>query len=366
MRRYRNPRSWNNTINQLSTNLIGSMRRQAARKRRVIVIVNPAAGQDRPILKTINAAMQKLEVNWNLVITHQAGDGFRLARQAVAAGADTEAVYGGDGTITEVSSGLGGSKVALAILPGGTSNWIANSLGIPKDLNQALALALLPGHSTCSLHLGLMNKVFFLQMIGIGLEAKVVEGAPREAKTRFGLLAYALSTLQSLTNPPIAHYHMQLDEKVVETEGVTCMIVNADNLVLPGLSGLPPGPRSGLLDIFVPQRADVKALFSVAATMAGGGPELVMLPHWQARRISIVTDPPQLVQSDGEVFGLTPIKARVTGRTVRVIVSPQKAAALHNYTLESEEADLLFDEQASEMASFHQEAASEDDEPEMV
>jgi diacylglycerol kinase (ATP) len=366
MKRYRNPRSLNNAINQISTNLIGSMRRQASRKRRVVVIVNPAAGQDRPILKTINSAMQKSEVNWNLVITHQAGDGFRLARQAVAAGADTVVIYGGDGTVAEVASGLGGSKVALAILPGGTSNWIASSLGIPKDLSQALALALQPGRATCSLHLGLMDKVFFIQMIGIGLEAQVVEGAPREAKSRFGFLAYALSTLQSIANPPVAHYHMQLDDEVIDAEGVTCMIVNADNLLLPGLTALPPGPRNGLLDIFIPQRADVKALFSVAATMAGGGPELVMLPHWQARRISIVTDPPQLVQSDGEVFGYTPIKARVTSRTVRIIVSPQKAAALNSYILEGEESDLAFDELSVEEPALSQEPNLDDDEPEIV
>ena len=93
---------------------------------------------------------------------------------------------------------------------------------------------------------------------------------------------------------------------------------------------------------------------------------LVMLPHWQARRISIVTDPPQLVQSDGEVFGNTPIKVRVTGRTVRFIVTPQKAAALHNYTLEGEEADLPFDEPISEMPSFLQEPGPDDDEPEIV
>ena len=360
MKRYRNPRSLNNAINQISTNLIGSMRRQTSRKRRVIVIVNPAAGQDRPILKTINSAMQKADLNWNMVITRQAGDGFRLARQAVAAGADTVVIYGGDGTITEVASGLGGSKVALAILPGGTSNWIASSLGIPRDLNQALSLALQREHATCSLHLGLMNKVFFIQMIGIGLEARVIEGAPRDAKTRFGFLAYALSTLQSITNPPVAHYRMQLDDRLIETDGVTCMIVNADNLILPGLTALPPGPRNGLLDIFVPQRADVKALFSVAATMAGGGPELVTLPHWQARRISIVTDPPQLVQSDGEIFGLTPIKARVTGRTVRIIVSPQKAAALHAYTLEGEDVDMPYEVPLSE------EPALDDDEPEIA
>jgi diacylglycerol kinase family enzyme len=201
-----------------------------------------------------------------------------------------------------------------------------------------------PEYTTGSLRLGLLNKGFFIQMIGIGLEARVVEGAPREAKTRFGVLAYGFSVLQSFANPPVAHYHMELDDKVLEIDGVTCMIVNADNLILPGLAGMPPGPRNGLLDIFIAQRADVKSLFSVAATMAGAGPELVILPHWQARRISISTDPPQLVQSDGDVIGQTIVKAHVTARRVRIIVSPQKAATLLNDTPLEEEAELAREE----------------------
>ncbi len=339
MRRYRNPRSLNNTLNQLSTNLIGTWRRQTSHGRRVIVIVNPAAGQDRPILKTINTMLQAAKVDWNLVITRQAGDGFRLARHAVAVGADTVVVYGGDGTIAEVASGLGGSKVVLGIIPGGTSNWIANSFGIPRDISQALSIIIDPEHSVYSLRLGLVNKIFFIQMIGIGLEARLVEGAGRDRKERFGVLAYGFSALQSFTNPKVAHYRMILDNKEVEADGVTCMVVNADNLILPALSAMEPGPRNGLLDIFIPQRADLRAIFSVAATMAGGGPDLVMLPHWQARNISIETDTPQLVQSDGEIIGDTPTKIKVTSRRVRVVVSPERASSLTSYNFDSEEED---------------------------
>ena len=341
MRRFRNPRSLNNTLNQLSTNLIGSWRRQTLRERRIVVIINPAAGQDKPILKAINSTLQAAGVDWNMVITRQAGDGFRLARHAIAAGADTVVAYGGDGTVAEVASGLGGSKTVLGIIPGGTSNWIANSFGVPRDITQALSLILDPDHSVYSLHLGLINKIFFIQMIGIGLEAKLVEGAGRDRKERFGPLAYGLSALQSIANPEIAHYHLNLDNNVVEAEGVTCMVVNADNLILPALSGMEPGPRNGLLDIFIPQRADLRAIFSVAATMAGGGPDLIRLPHWQARKILIETDSPQLVQSDGEIIGHTPIRIKVTSRVVRVVVSPDKVSRLSSYSLEGEEEDEL-------------------------
>ena len=176
----------------------------------------------------------------------------------------------------------------------------------------------------------MVNKRYFIQIVGVGLEANVVDGAGREGKDRFGGLAYLYSALQSIANPKIAHYHMELDDQVIDADGVTCMIVNADNLLLPALTALPPGPRKGLLDVFIPQKADIRAIFSVAATMAGAGPEVVLIPHWQGRRISITSDPPQLIQYDGEILGQTPLISRVTKRMVRIIVAPKKAKALEN------------------------------------
>jgi diacylglycerol kinase (ATP) len=330
MKRYRNPPPINNTINRLSTSLVGTWRRQTARVRRIIVIVNPAAGQDRPILKALNNAMRMADVDWNLVITRQAGDGFRLARHAVAMGATTVIVYGGDGTINEVISGLAGTSVNIGIIQGGTSNFIANSLGIPRDISQALSVILRPDFTVHPIRLGVVNKSYFIQMVGIGLEANMVDGAGREGKDRFGGLAYLYSALQSIANPKIAQYHLELDDQVVDAEGVTCMIVNADNLLLPALTELPPGPRKGLLDVFIPQKADIKSIFSIAATMAGAGPEVVLIPHWQAHRITITSNPPQLIQYDGEILGQTPLTTRVTRRMVRVIIAPEKAKALGN------------------------------------
>lgn len=327
------------TLKQLSTNLIGSVRRQTSRSKRVIVIVNPAAGQDRPILKTINSMMRSAEVDWNLVITHGSGDGYRLARQAVASGADLVAVYGGDGTVAEVASGLSGSAVAMGILPGGTSNFIANTFGFSRDLTQSLSLILDPSHPIYPVRVSKINRIFFIQMVGIGLEANMVDGAARENKERFGWLAYGFSALQSITNLQVAHYHMDLDGKIADCDGVTCLIINNDNLHLPAITSMAAKPKKGLLDIAILQRADMRSFLSVASTLAGGSFEVDKIPHWQARDILIETDSPQLVQSDGEIIGHTPVRIRFTNRKVRMIVSPQRAASIpeFDYLEENEE-----------------------------
>ena len=63
--------------------------------KRVHVIVNPAAGQDKPILRMMNKAFQDAGVDWDISLTKQADDGYRFAQNAAASDID---VVGGDGT----------------------------------------------------------------------------------------------------------------------------------------------------------------------------------------------------------------------------------------------------------------------------
>src|SRR5258708_35994489 len=98
--------------------------KEVAMYKRIHVIVNPAAGRDVPILGTLNKVFGDAGIDWDIFVTKEAGDARRLAKEAVAAGADAVAVNGGDGTLTEVASGLRGSNVPLAILPGGTPHGV--------------------------------------------------------------------------------------------------------------------------------------------------------------------------------------------------------------------------------------------------
>ncbi len=81
--------------------------------KRVHVIVNPASGQDKPILKTLNTVFQDNGIEWEMFVTKEAGDGVRLAKEAAAAGVDVVAVYGGDGTVREVTTGLLGTEMPI-------------------------------------------------------------------------------------------------------------------------------------------------------------------------------------------------------------------------------------------------------------
>ena len=107
---------------------------------RIHVIINPAAGQDQPILNTLNDVFNQFKVDWEVSITKKFGDATQMARAAAASGVDLVVGYGGDGTQMEVANGVLGSDTPMAILPGGTGNAMAFELNIPRDLRQAAEL----------------------------------------------------------------------------------------------------------------------------------------------------------------------------------------------------------------------------------
>ncbi len=286
----------------------------------VHVIVNPAAGTDRPILNTLNRVLRTADIDWSVSVTRQSGDAQRQAEEAAAAGVDAVAVYGGDGTVMEAATGLLDTDVPLAILPGGTANVMSAELGIPADLAQAATL--LCGAGTIrTADMGTVNDHRFLLRVGVGLEAAMVKGADRELKDRVGPLAYALSAFQAVREPEIAHYHLTLDGRSIDTDGLTCIIANSGNLGLPGLSLVPTIDISdGLLDVIVIRRADLNSLLSMAANVIQQTTPAEPLQHWQVRQVTVVTDPPQSAQSDGEVIGQTPVTASVVPEAVRIVV----------------------------------------------
>jgi len=168
----------------------------------------------------------------------------------------------------------------------------------------------------------------FLTRIGIGLEAAVIQQTDRDQKDKRGWLAYALNGLRQLADPKLARYRLNVDGVSIETDGLACMVANSGilspNSGLPGKSVLSFAPNisitDGLLDVLVVRSADIGYLLSVAANMVSGNEGAQPLMHWTGRQVSVVAEPAQSIQYDGEVIGYTPVTARVRPQSLRVIV----------------------------------------------
>lgn len=113
-----------------------------------------------------------------------------LAADAVDRGFDSVVAFGGDGTINEAAQGLIGSDVSFGFIPGGSTNVLARSLGVPRDPVEATAFVAshIRSATTRTINVGLVNQRYFLFSAGVGLDAEVVKRveADPEAKRRRG------------------------------------------------------------------------------------------------------------------------------------------------------------------------------------
>lgn len=154
---------------------------------RALLVVNPSATttshRTTQVITSALAGEMKLEV----AHTQSRGDATRLADQASVDGLDVLVVLGGDGTINEVVNGLlalgpGAGVPALAVLPGGHTNVLAHSLGLPADPVEATGVVLDALRSGRRRPIGLSraDERWFTFCAGLGLDAEVVTRVERQ------------------------------------------------------------------------------------------------------------------------------------------------------------------------------------------
>ena len=291
------------------------------------VIVNPASGRDEPVLSVLNRVLQPAGIKWDVFVTHEAGDAQQYAQQAVAAGVDAVAVYGGDGTVTEAASGLIGSNMPLAILPGGTANVMSIELGIPGTLQAAAEMLCDPARGMRLVDMGMIGDRPFFGHLAIGLEADMHQTADRAMKDRLGFLAYPIAALQALVDRSVARFTLTLDDEKVEMDLLNCMVTNIGSIgVLGATLAHNISVSDGLLDVLLIRNTDVASLSELVGSLTGLADPANRLPHWQVRNVSITADPPQRVTADGEVLGSTPVDIKVLPGAVHVIVPAEVGA----------------------------------------
>jgi len=120
------------------------------------------------------------------VETNRRGHATRFAQDAARRGVDVVIGFGGDGTLNEVATGVAGTGTALGVLPGGSTNVFARTLGLANDPVQAVR-QLAAGIRSASIEpigLGQVNGRYFCFHTGIGYDAAVVREVERRASLK--------------------------------------------------------------------------------------------------------------------------------------------------------------------------------------
>jgi YegS/Rv2252/BmrU family lipid kinase len=276
-------------------------------KKSAHLIFNPIAGQGDPE-QDLATIVELLGVELELTI-HQTTKELcaeDLAATAISHRADLVIASGGDGTISAVAGKLVNSNIPFGVIARGTANAFANALGIPTDIPNACQ-TILQG-KTQAVDLATCNGYPMLLLAGIGLEANAIESASREAKNRFGILAYIMAGVQQLRAMELFEVTIETEETVVSCQASAITVANA----APPTSILAQGTEEvdytdGLLDITI--FAPVNTLSALMASyhllqsaLLDRTTERDDIGYLRARTAKITTNPPQKIVIDGEVI----------------------------------------------------------------
>lgn len=287
------------------------------------VILNPASGQKLPQLKYFNRAFKRYGYDWGIKITNRTGDAQLFAQEA-SKYADIVAVYGGDGTVNDVISGMVGSDVPLGILPGGTGNVLAIELGIPWKTLDALDVILAEKKNTRAIDVGITNdKKYFMLQASFGLPADMIEMATRKEKDRFGHLAYIISGIRALKQQKYTTYSFTVDGKYYECEGISFIVSNTGSIGIPHFSLDDTATLfDGMFDIYILKSGKVKSLASLLYAFLSGKDVSSQLFHVQGKSVEIHSGITQNAQLDGELWQIesSPLRMELVHKAVSIIV----------------------------------------------
>jgi YegS/Rv2252/BmrU family lipid kinase len=193
--------------------------------------------------------------------------GFDEPERALTAGAERIVVAGGDGSIGPAAELAGRARVPLAVVPVGTANDFARALGIPQDLERAVALAA-RGSGTRVLDLGRAGDRPFVNVASAGLSPVAARGA-EGLKSRLGSLAYTVAALRAgLTADPISCRVGCDGEELYD--GRAWQVVVACGGGFGGGAEVEADPQDGILDVVVIEAGSRAGLVRHAYGMRAG------------------------------------------------------------------------------------------------
>lgn len=164
-------------------------------RRRALMLVNPRARRGTTALDPVISRLQNGGIDVSVEKFESPDEvSADIARRGGAF--DLAIVCGGDGTINSAARGLLLTGLPMGLLPMGTANDLARTLGIPDDLARA-ADVIIAGHRR-RVDLGEVNGHPFFNVASIGLSAELARGLTADAKKRWGKLGYALAALKVL------------------------------------------------------------------------------------------------------------------------------------------------------------------------
>jgi len=295
---------------------------------RSLVIVNPVAGNRRAVKvwERVQLRVDGLR-QCDCVISECMGHARELAQSAAQAGYERVIAVGGDGTVSEVASGVAHTPTAVAIIPAGTGNDCCRNLGIPSDPLAAGNLAL--RGAVQHVDLGEIQTgqgtTYFVNVAGFGFDAEVATRANSMAKLGSGTVPYVLGVLQALWRCSSPLMRLCVDARKVE-QPVFLVAVGIGASYGGGMRIVPDAViDDGLFDVCVIGAISrLEVLRLVPKMYSAGHRAHQAVEFFRCRELRAESTSRVRCQADGELVGELPATFKIHAGGLQCVTGPRR------------------------------------------
>jgi diacylglycerol kinase (ATP) len=265
----------------------------------LVFIINPRSGTDRikAIQTAIDNGIDETRYTHETQYTQRPQHGTELAKQAASRGAHAVIAVGGDGSVADVAIGLTGTTTALGIIPKGSGNGMARTIGLPLKVEEAIRI--INTGTTQRIDVGEVNGRLFLSNAGVGFDALI---SRKFAKSqRRGLTMYSWLVTKHLWLYKEWDWRITIDGKEHKERAFLVNVANGQQFGYNFRIAPRASYTDGLLDVTIIRKFP-KMLGSRLLYQALNGTiyNNRYVTHHQAKEIIITHPDLRLMQTDGD------------------------------------------------------------------
>lgn len=286
--------------------------------KKAMLIINPTSGGEKALdykEKLENKAKEYFEYV-ETKITEKAKDATTFAEEASKENYEAVIVFGGDGTVNEVISGIAEKDYIpkLGIIPGGTGNLITKLLEISQDIDEAIDQ--LDFNKTNSIDIGKANKSYFGYIFSVGSLPEAIHNVEIEDKTKYGVLAYAINTIKSVIKDEVFNIKIETENGSYEGEASQVLVLlsnyYADKKIF-------EENKDGYANILILKNASIISKLSLIPDLLKGDiVENDNIEYIRAKDITISSDAKLESDIDGDQSDDLPVKITILGNHIEI------------------------------------------------
>ena len=286
--------------------------------KKAMLIINPTSGGEKALdykEKLENKAKEYFEYV-ETKITEKAKDATAFADEASKENYEAVIVFGGDGTVNEIISGIAEKDYIpkLGIIPGGTGNLITKLLEISQDIDEAIDQ--LDFNKTNAIDIGKANKSYFGYIFSVGSLPEAIHNVEIEDKTKYGVLAYAINTIKSVIKDEVFNIKIETENGSYEGEASQVLVLlsnyYADKKIF-------EENKDGYANILILKNASIISKLSLIPDLLKGDiVENDNIEYIKAKDITISSDTKLESDIDGDQTDDLPVKITVLGNHIEI------------------------------------------------